>query len=173
MAVSLLRSDQTLVATHYFTARIRDDGRNATDRLRQNTYIDALTERGARVQEGHFLEKRRQCRNCQKSWPDYEEKMTDVNIAIQLLVDAFDDHYDTALLISGDSDLTTPIRRVRERFPHKRVVVAFPPGRHSAQLKRVANGNLIIGEDKLRQNQLPEEVPTARGHILRRPDHWR
>src|SRR3569832_1669303 len=112
MAASLLRSDQTLVATHYFSARFRDDGRNATDRLRQNTYIDALTERGARVQEGHFLEKRRQCRNCQKSWPDYEEKMTDVNIAIQLLVDAFDDHYDTALLFSGVCVLSSLFCRV-------------------------------------------------------------
>jgi len=60
-------------------------------------------------------------------WLDYEEKMTDVNIVIQLLGDAFDNAFDTALVISGDSDLTTPIRRVRERFAKKRVVVAFPP----------------------------------------------
>lgn len=39
--------------------------------------------------------------------------MTDVNIAIQLLGDAFDDKFDVALVISGDSDLTTPVRRVR------------------------------------------------------------
>jgi len=173
MAASLLRPDQRMAAAHYFTARIRDNGRNAADRLRQNTYIDGLAERGVTIHQGHFLEKRRQCRNCQKSWPDYEEKMTDVNIAIQLLVDAFDDRYDTALLVSGDSDLTTPVLRVRERFPDKRVVVVFPPGRQSEQLKRAANGHLIIGEDKLRQNQLPEEIPTARGHVLRRPEHWR
>ena len=54
--------------------------------------------------------------------------MTDVNIAIQLMTDAFDDAFDAALVISGDSDLTTPIRRVRERFPAKRAIVAFPPG---------------------------------------------
>jgi uncharacterized LabA/DUF88 family protein len=170
---SLLRPDQALETTHYFTSRIRDNGRNADDRLRQNGYIDALVERGVKVHEGHFLEKQRQCRKCSSSWPDYEEKMTDVNIAIQLLIDAFDDRFDTALLVSGDSDLTTPVKRVRERFSGKRVVVAFPPSRHSAQLQRAANGHLTIGEDKLRQNQLPDEVPTARGHVLKRPNHWR
>jgi uncharacterized LabA/DUF88 family protein len=62
--------------------------------------------------------------------------MTDVNIAVQLMGDAFDDAFDVALVVSGDSDLTTPIRRVRERFADKRVIVAFPPRRHSAELKR-------------------------------------
>lgn len=32
LAGSLLKPGQTLAATHYFTARIRDNGRNADDR---------------------------------------------------------------------------------------------------------------------------------------------
>lgn len=172
LAGSLLKPDQQLVVTHYFTTRIRDNGHNQPDRQRQNTYIDALIEKGVHIQYGHYLEKQRKCRKCAVTWQDYEEKMTDVNVAIQLLTDAFDDSFDVALVISGDSDLTTPIRRVRERFPNKRVIVAFPPNRHSSELKRCANGFLTIGEDKLRNSQLPDQVPTARGHVLHRPTHW-
>lgn len=77
------------------------------------------------------------------------------------------------LVISGDSDLTTPIQQVRKRFPNKRLIVVFPPNRQSAQLKKAANGFLSIGEDKLRQNQLPDPVITASGFALHRPVHWR
>lgn len=173
LARHLLKSDQELVATHYFTARIRDNGRNGADQKRQNDYIEALDQQGVRCQFGHYLEKTRRCHSCHRTWPDYEEKMTDVNIAIQLLCDAFDDAFDTALILSGDSDLTTPIRRVRERFPARRVIVAFPPRRHSSALQRAANGHLTIGEDKLRASQLPDAILKPDGYVLHRPNTWR
>ncbi|MFN3595284.1 MAG: NYN domain-containing protein, partial [Thiobacillaceae bacterium] len=110
---------------------------------------------------------------CGASWPDYEEKMTDVNIAIQWLGDAFDNAFDTALVLSGDSDLTTPTCRVRERFAQKRIVVAFLPSRYSNELERCANGYLTIGEDKLRASQLPEQLVKPDGDKLTRPATWR
>lgn len=173
LARSLLKPGQQLVATHYFTARIRDNGRNAADQKRQNTYLEALALQGVQCQFGHYLEKTRECRKCGAQWLDYEEKMTDVNIAIQLLNDAFDDAFDVALVISGDSDLTTPIRRVRKRFPHKRIIVIFPPNRYSSELKRCATGYLTIGEDKLRASQLPETIAKPDGFKLNRPAPWR
>lgn len=173
LAGNLLKPDQTLAATHYFTARIRDNGRNPADRKRQGDYLEALGLHGINIQLGHYLEKPRSCRICHAAWTDYEEKMTDVNIAIQLLADAFDDRFDVALVMSGDSDLTTPIRRVRERFPNKRVIAAFPPKRHSAELKKAANGHLFIGEDKLRTSQLPDQITKPDGFVLTRPVSWK
>jgi uncharacterized LabA/DUF88 family protein len=173
LARALLKSDQQLVATHYFSARICDNGRNAADQKRQNDYLEALAVQGVQSQFGHYLEKKRECRACHATWLDYEEKMTDVNIAIQLMTDAFDDAFDVALVISGDSDLTTPIRRVRERFPPKRVIVAFPPHRHSKALKQYASGHLAISENKLRASQLPEQVVKPDGFVLQRPAHWK
>lgn len=173
LVTKLLKPDQQLVTTHYFTARIRANGHNSDDAKRQSNYIDALVTRpNLSIQFGHYLQKTRQCKKCGASWPDYEEKMTDVNIAAQLLSDAFDDHFDTAIIVSGDSDLTTPIQRVRERFPEKRIIVAFPPNRHSAQLKQMAHGHLTVGEDKLKSAQLSDPVLSASGYLLHRPTHW-
>jgi uncharacterized LabA/DUF88 family protein len=98
--------------------------------------------------------------------------MTDVNIATHLLVDAYDDHYDTAIIVSGDSDLTTPVRQIRNRFPNKRLIIAFPPTRRSAELKKAAHGHFVIGADKLRQNLLPNEIKTPSGYVLKRPNRW-
>lgn len=173
LAHNLLEAGQTLAATHYFSARIRDNGLNAEDRKRQNLYLEALALRNVQCQFGHYLKKQGRCRTCRATWPQYEEKKTDVNIAMQLLEDAFDDRFDTALLISGDSDLTTPVNRIRQRFPGKRVIVAFPPGRQSADLRSCATGYLSIGEDKLRASQLPEEIAKPDGYVLRRPRQWR
>ena len=76
-------------------------------------FIDALTARGGLdIDYGHFLSKPLRCRSCGNSWQKNEEKKTDVNIAVRLLDDAFDDRFDTAMLISGDSDLAPPIDSV-------------------------------------------------------------
>ena len=173
LADRFLKPDQTLEAVHYFTARIRANGRNGEDMRRQTTYLEALETRpGLRLHFGHYLEKPRQCRNCGTRWMDYEEKMTDVNIAVQMLADAFEDRFDTALLVSADSDLTTPVNALRARFPHKRIIIALPPERRSHQLTQAAHGYFVIGQDSLRASQLPERIVLPRGYVLHRPKEW-
>ena len=55
LITTLLKPDQQLVATHYFTARIKTNGYNAADAKRQSDYIDALTARpGLTTQFGHY-----------------------------------------------------------------------------------------------------------------------
>lgn len=172
LAQNLMKPGQVLVATHYFSARRRSTGVNAEELKRQNAYLEALAELGVTCQFGHFLKKTKTCQVCQASWAEYEEKKTDVNIALQLTLDAFDDLYDVAMVVSGDSDLCPPIETLKARFPNKRFVVALPPNRRSFDLTRVADGHVYVGEDTLRASQLPEVVTKANGHILRRPERW-
>jgi len=42
-----------------------------------------------------------------------EEKGSDVNLATHLLLDGFQDRYAAAIVITGDSDLVTPIKMAR------------------------------------------------------------
>lgn len=46
--------------------------------------------------------------------------MTDANIATSMIVDGFKDEYDMAILISGDCDLTPPIKSIHNLFRNKR-----------------------------------------------------
>ena len=137
-------------------------------------YVDALQARSqlVRIKDGRFQEKNRRCRDCGSTWTVFEEKETDVNIAVALLADAVRDDFDTALLISADSDLCPAVRETKSLFPEKRIIAAFPPGRHSAELKRAVDGFMFIGDDKIRRAQLPDEVVTGAGVVLRRPKHW-
>jgi uncharacterized LabA/DUF88 family protein len=171
LASSLLRSDQRLEQVRYFTARVRND---PAGEQRQSDYLDALSESNPllRIKDGRFQEKYRRCRQCGSSWKVFEEKETDVNIAVALLADAVRGRFDTALLISADSDLCPSIQETKELFPVKRIIAVFPPSRHSAELKRVADGFLFIGKDKIRRSQLPAQIVTKDGIVLRRPEYW-
>jgi uncharacterized LabA/DUF88 family protein len=171
LAASLLRPGQTLEYARYFTARVRNDPKGEQ---RQSDYLDALETHSplVTIQNGRFQEKDRRCRKCGSGWTVFEEKETDVNIAVALLSDAVRDYFDTALVVSADSDLCPAVRETKSLFPAKRIIAAFPPGRHSADLKRAVDGYLFISGDKIRRAQLPEAVITPTGVVIQRPRHW-
>ena len=122
---------------------------------------------------GKFQMNPRNGRNCgfQDAVPN--EKMTDVNIAVELLTDAFQDSFDAALLVSADSDLTAPVVAVRRLFPTKRTVVAFPPRRFSRELAKAASAYLVIGRGVLAASVFPPQVRKPDGFVLNCPPTWR
>jgi uncharacterized LabA/DUF88 family protein len=171
---SLLKRHQILSHTKYFTSRVSSNKHDPDKSKRQATYIEAVeTLHDCSIYYGHYLSKKVVCYNCGSSWQTHEEKMTDVNIAIELMVDAFQNRFDTALLLSGDSDLTGPVKSVRDLFSSKRIIVAFPPGRHSKQLQLVANAFFTIGRKKIADSQFADKVNKADGFTLVRPASWR
>ena len=174
LAENLLRPGQTLAAVRYFSARVQMVPADPDKPSRQQAYLDALeTLPDLRVHYGYFLPKRRSCAACGAQWTTYEEKMTDVNIAVELLGDAQDDAFDTALIVSADSDLIGPVNALRRRFPARRVVTAFPPHRASKQLREVTAASFTIGRKTLSDSQFPDSVVKADGHAAIRPASWR
>ncbi|WP_407523003.1 NYN domain-containing protein [Lacibacter sp. MH-610] len=171
LAQNLLKPGQVLHEVKYFTARVAN---NPDKQKRQTTYLEALYESGVKIYYGQYQMNSIECRRCGNIWPDANEKMTDVNIATNLLVDAYKDSYDMAMLISGDSDLVPPIKAVHEIFPNKRVFVAFPPKRHNSTVALVAKGSLTVGRKKLAESQLPDVIQKAAdGFLLKRPSEWK
>lgn len=170
LAQNLLQPHQQLAEVKYFTARVAN---NPDKQKRQNTYLEALYETGVKIFYGQYQMNTQDCHRCGHIWLDANEKMTDVNIATHLLVDAYQDKYDAAMLISGDSDLVPPIRAVHENFPKKRVFVAFPPKRHNNTVALVAKGSLIVGRKKLVDSLFPPIIQKAvDGFILNKPTDW-
>lgn len=174
LVLNLLKPRQRLVFTKYFTARISIRPNDPDKQKRQNTFLEAIgTLPETRIYYGHYLPKAQTCFRCGATWNAHEEKMTDVNIAVEMLKDAFDDAFDTALVLSADSDLTAPVEAVRARFPAKRVVIACPPDRQSKRLESAANAYFRIGRKKIHDSQFQDEVVKADGFVLKRPSSWR
>ncbi|MGC1377835.1 MAG: NYN domain-containing protein [Anaerolineales bacterium] len=170
MAQNLLKPNQKLVSVKYFTSRVAQP---AGKRQRQTTYLDALaTLPNLSIAYGKYQHNPHTCPRCGYIEIIPSEKMTDVNIAVELLGDAYQNNYDTALLVSADSDLTTSIEKVRLFFPTKRVVVVFPPNRGSKELVKAASAHLTLGRGILAKSQFPNLVTTVSGYVLERPVEW-
>jgi uncharacterized LabA/DUF88 family protein len=172
LALSLLRGNQGLSLTKYFTTRISGP---ETKRKRQSTYLEALEAHcGSAVQMffGQYQSEPWTCERCKHVTRISHEKKTDVNIAVEMMTDAYGDRFDTALLISADSDLVPVIQAIR-RIHDKQILVAFPPSRFSAELKTVASACVTIGRAKISGSQLPERVLKAGAIRLERPEKWK
>jgi len=167
---NLLTSNQELVEVKYFTSSVSN---NPEKQKRQITYIEALETVGVKIYYGTYQSDTIECRKCKYIWPKYNEKMTDVNIATQILIDAYQDKYDAALLISGDSDLVPPIKVVHDLFNNKRVFVAFPPNRHNSSVALVAKGSFTIGRKKLIDSQFNDQITKKDGYVLKKPNQWK
>ncbi len=119
---SYITHNQELVEIKYFTSRITNQ---PSKQKRQNSYLEALETTGINLIYGLYKAKEIECHNCGHNWSISNEKMTDVNIATHLLLDAFNDRFDTAILISGDSDLVPPIKAIHNQFNIKKPLVCF------------------------------------------------
>lgn len=166
---SYLTHNQQLITIKYFTSRITN---SPSKQKRQTIYLEALESTGVEIIYGLYKAKNIECENCGHNWSISNEKMTDVNIATHLLIDAFKNNYDTAILISGDSDLVPPIKAVHNNFSNKAVSVFFPPERHNNTVSGAAKGSQIIGKKKIKDNQFPDKVNKKDGFILTKPESW-
>lgn len=167
---NLLTPQQVLVGVKYFTTRLSGPGDSWEC---QKTFLEALEcQSKCVVHFGQYQRDPRSCPQCGASSLVWKEKMTDVNIAVEIVSDGFQDAYDTALLISGDSDLVPALQKLKV-MSGKRKVVAFPPKRTSRSLAAVCPANFVIGRAKLAASQFPDEVVKPDGTRLHRPLPWR
>lgn len=139
---------------------------------RHQNYIRALESTDVNIVYGKFKAKDRLCRLCKRRYSTFEEKQTDVNIAVKLFQAAIDDLYDVALIFSADSDLIPAIEGIKSNFPGKTIVVVIPIGRSSESLKNVAHFHKKIKERQLKTSQFPDDLDLGEGLILHRPATW-
>lgn len=166
---------------HYFTAQVSARPHDPDQPQRQQTYLRALaTVPEIEVHFGHFL-------THEISMPDAaawyagryrpvrviktEEKGSDVNLATHLLVDAFDDAYEVAVIISNDSDLKEPIRLVRARFGKRIVLLGPKTTRISGALRPLADYIRQFGPSALARAQFPTQMRDAVG-AFHKPPNW-
>ena len=184
LAETLVQGRQ-LVCVKYFTARIKG---NPDKQNRQNTFLNALQIQCHKLQmiEGRYLFREVFCMRCRTISSDIicskcgnvnhlpEEKKSDVNIATQMVKDAYENNFDVAYLISGDSDLVPPIEVIRAMTPPKRVIVVFPPNRGgSKELKNTADFVLYLSARDIKNSLLPDEIEKQDGTKLTIPEHWK
>lgn len=121
----VLLPKDTIGRIRYFTAHVSARPHDPQQPVRQQTYPRALqTVPGLSVHLGNYLVSypRMPLRHPAANGPrtvevvKSEEKGSDVNLATYLLLDAFGQDCDTAVVITNDSDLQAPIEIVQQEL---------------------------------------------------------
>jgi len=166
---NLTKKSDTIENIYYFTALAEWDQQKVSKHKR---LIRALEIEKVKVVYGKFKMRDKRCFKCKETYKIPEEKQTDVNIAITLLTEAMKDTYDTAIIISGDSDLIPSIKAVKATFPGKTIGVAIPIGRNAQELINNTDFHIRIKEMHLKTSLFPYEIEVDGSKIIC-PMEWR
>lgn len=104
----LLSQDRTIVEKSYYIGGVRANPKdpNAIKMMKkQMSFFSYLKKNGWNIRKGYLL----------KSNDKYHEKGVDVLLALDLALGAVDNKYDTALLVSSDTDLLPAIKETEKR----------------------------------------------------------
>jgi hypothetical protein len=163
----------------YFTARVQPTPSDVDVHIRQDAYFRALEAHCPQValHYGHFLRHKVRMENAQPppaTWPVWktEEKGSDVNLALHILNDAWQNAFDCAVIVSNDSDLCESMNLVKQHHPDKTLGLITPgaPNRKTSQQLAIhADFKRSIRGSALAASQLPNPIP---GTTITKPATW-
>ena len=183
----LLLPNDKLTDVLYFTAYTHW---NPSRQARHHTYVTINKHQGCKVIFGHFQERARismalcapPCtypsgkHYCGKKYLAHEEKMTDVNIAVNILKACVQGKCDAVYLLSGDNDLVPALEVARELCPAIRIRVVLPINAKAKKLMGVCRENgfkyMRIKEEHLAKSQFTDPV-VFEGKTYSKPAHWK
>lgn len=176
---SLLLPTHSIQHINYFTALVHARSDDPQVAQRQQTYLRALaTIPNLSIHLGPFLSNTKWMPIAHPipQGPRFvevistEEKGSDVNLATNLLVDAFRGNFDTAVVISNDSDFTLPIELVRSNLG-KQVGILNPQQNRSWALYNVTDFYRPIRNGPLGASQFPDILSDDQG-TFSKPSAW-
>ena len=172
LAKCFVSSKDTVADIFYFTAYAEW---SQDKKMRHQLLIRALTIKGVKIVLGKFKLRDKKCRLCHRTYQTFEEKQTEVNISVKLFQCAYDDTFDTGILVTGDSDIVPAIRAVKESFPAKRIGVVIPIGRSAEDMKNACDFHMKMKEKHLRDSQFPDTIiiDATKNITLNRPPAWK
>lgn len=131
------------VKLHYYTSPL-PDVRSPAYRTQQKFFDELRRSRRVDLVLG-----RHEPRTDRYGQRYHVEKETDVNLAVDMVVGAYEERYDAAMLVAGDTDYVRAVRAVQARG--KRVVWChLPAQKHTDQLAQLCDERCELDEKFLR-----------------------
>ncbi len=193
----MLVPEYSIETIKYFTAPV--SGKEELDKpIRQQTYLRALRTIGCEIIPGKFMTREAYMRlapdptqtvtiskiegetaNSHRVDDQHptvlvlktEEKGSDVNLASHLLINGFEKRYEAAIVLTNDSDLTMPIRYVRENLGFEIVVINPDRNVTSKSLAKAASTVRQLRAGVLEACQFTDVVYYPKG-MIKKPDGW-
>lgn len=139
---------------------------------RHKDYIECLKSTGVKDVMGRFKPKKIHCHSCHTESIHHEEKETDVAISIKLFELLHLDLCDTAVLVTGDTDLAPAVRTAQEIFTDKEIAFIFPYKRKNGELEGLVDTSIYIKKERYVKHQFAESMTMKSGTVINKPDKW-
>jgi uncharacterized LabA/DUF88 family protein len=139
---------------------------------RHRRYLECLSATGVIPVLSRFKYKTVRCYTCNKDNPHYEEKETDVAISMKLIEVFHEDEADTAVLVTGDTDLAPAVRTAFRLYPARQICFAFPYKRRNNELARLVSKFFYIRKERYPAHQLPDPMRLPSGRLVPKPAGW-
>ncbi len=146
-----LAGENNLINIKYYTSPVEQFS-NEKMYAEQQSFFDKLREiKNLKIIFGR-LEKRKRDGKIY-----FVEKATDVNLALDLVLDAQADIYDEAFLVSNDGDFSGAVKAVVERFGKEITYIAIGNNKMiSYHLKNVASKTIRLNKNFIEEIKLEE-----------------
>jgi uncharacterized LabA/DUF88 family protein len=147
---------------------------NDEKRARHNRLLAIYEDLGVQVKRGRFLPTTATCRVCGKEYGTFQEKETDINIALEMMRLGNDDLADRIVLVTGDNDQASSVRSFRELTKKPQVTLVLPPFRQAEALKGVCTESKSLTGFHLRKMKLdnPYHFKKTQRELVVPPDKW-
>lgn len=178
-------SASEVVEVRYYTAPILgvmcDD---AESPARQRSYLQALSKlHGERLQivQGKLQASQPKKRPVEPiegyelvKIHDFEEKKTDVSIAVDMLADVWTGRCEQIVLCTNDTDQEPALAKIKQHHPHVKIGLVAPVPSHdsryiSKSLVSYSDWHKLIAPIHLAKSQLPEKIPHT---SIKKPKAW-
>ena len=93
-------------------------------------------------------------------------------ISIKLFEIFHKNECDTAIILSGDTDVMPAIRTVKDIFTDKKIGVIFPFNRKNEELKAVCDFSFSIKKEKYLTHLLSNPYKLKDGTAIQKPASW-
>jgi len=166
-----ISKDAVINNVYYFTALAHHTGPRNVHKHRK--YIRCLKETGVICEENRFKEKEITCPNCASTILRHEEKETDVAVAAKLIEIYMKNECESAVIVSGDTDLVPIIKLAKDVYPGKITYFIFPYRRKNKELGQLVDGNyFLIKPTKYINFQFKNPFILSNGKRISKPRNW-
>lgn len=177
LAECFVPKTDTVQKVLWFTADSPIDGRKGVlKRSRHLRLRRANEDHGVEIVDGYFRPVTRSCRflvpKGSVQYQTYEEKRTDVAIAVSLVALAYQKAYDKALLISADSDMIPAVQEAKRVHPTGTIINVVPIERRARALRNYVDQQMRMKTKHLANSRMPNRYTHSSGHVIRCPKAW-
>lgn len=147
-----LARQRPIVFKGYFIGVVRvkgNDPKSLELRKNQQRLFSFLRNRGFIIRQGYLLENNGK----------YHEKGVDVQLATDLLIGAYEDKYDVAIILSSDTDMLPAIRKIKSLG--KRIEYIGFSHQPSLGLQRESNWSYLLPKEELEEFERKDENKKA------------